>query len=69
MVDALVDLPFALPMVVAEIALSTLFADDGWLGRPLTALGVQVAFQPLGIVVAMAFTSIPFVVRAVQPVL
>ena len=69
MVDALVDLPFALPMVVAEFALSTLFAADGWLGRPLTALGGQVAFQPLGIVVAMVFTSIPFVVRAVQPVL
>ena len=68
-VDALVDLPFALPTAVAGIALAALFATDGWLGRPLAALGVQVAFQPLGIVVAMVFTSIPFVVRAVQPVL
>ena len=69
MVDALIDLPFALPTAVAGIALAALFAADGWLGRPLAALGVQVAFQPLGIVVAMVFTSIPFVVRAVQPVL
>lgn len=69
MVDALVDLPFALPTAVAGIALAALFAADGWLGRPLAALGVQVAFQPLGIVAAMVFTSIPFVVRAVQPVL
>ena len=69
MVDALVDLPFALPTAVAGIALAALFAADGWLGQPLAALGVQVAFQPLGIVVAMVFTSIPFVVRAVQPVL
>lgn len=69
MVDALVDLPFALPTAVAGIALSTLFADDGWLGRPLTALGVQVAFQPLEIVVAMVFSSIPFVVHEVQSVL
>ena len=69
LVDALVDLPFALPTAVAGIALAALFAADGWLGRPLAALGVQVAFQPLGIVVAMVFTSIPFVVRAVQPVL
>ena len=69
MVDALVDLPFALPTAVAGIALAALFAADRWLGRPLAALGVQVAFQPLGIVVAMVFTSIPFVVRAVQPVL
>lgn len=69
MVDALIDLPFALPTAVAGIALAALFAADGWLGRLLAALGVQVAFQPLGIVVAMVFTSIPFVVRAVQPVL
>ena len=69
LVDALIDLPFALPTAVAGIALAALFAADGWLGRPLAALGVQVAVQPLGIVVAMVFTSIPFVVRAVQPVL
>ncbi|MDO4643729.1 MAG: sulfate ABC transporter permease subunit CysT [Cardiobacteriaceae bacterium] len=67
--DALVDLPFALPSSVAGIALATLFAADGWLGSPLMLLGVPVAYKPLGIVVAMVFTSIPFVVRAVQPVL
>ena len=69
LVDALVDLPFALPTAVAGIALATLFAQDGWLGQPLAALGMTVAYQPAGIVVAMIFTSIPFVVRAVQPVL
>ena len=69
LVDALVDLPFALPTAVAGIALATLFAQDGWLGQPLVALGIAVAYQPAGIVVAMIFTSIPFVVRAVQPVL
>ena len=69
LVDALVDLPFALPTAVAGIALATLFAQDGWLGQPLAALGIAVAYQPAGIVVAMIFTSIPFVVRAVQPVL
>uniref|UniRef100_UPI002638CB6E sulfate ABC transporter permease subunit CysT n=1 Tax=uncultured Cardiobacterium sp. TaxID=417619 RepID=UPI002638CB6E len=68
-IDALVDLPFALPTAVAGIALATLFAKDGWLGQPLAALGIAVAYQPAGIVVAMIFTSIPFVVRAVQPVL
>ena len=69
LIDALVDLPFALPTAVAGIALATLFAQDGWLGQPLAALGIAVAYQPAGIVVAMIFTSIPFVVRAVQPVL
>ena len=69
LIDALVDLPFALPTAVAGIALATLFAQDGWLGQPLVALGIAVAYQPAGIVVAMIFTSIPFVVRAVQPVL
>ena len=68
-IDALVDLPIALPTAVAGIALATLFAQDGWLGQPLAALGIAVAYQPAGIVVAMIFTSIPFVVRAVQPVL
>ena len=68
-VDALVDLPFALPTAVAGIALATLFAKDGWLGQPLAALGIAIAYKPAGIVVAMIFTSIPFVVRAVQPVL
>jgi len=68
-IDALVDLPFALPTAVAGIALATLFAQDGWLGQPLAALGIAIAYKPAGIVVAMIFTSIPFVVRAVQPVL
>lgn len=69
LVDAVVDLPFALPTAVAGITLATLFADNGWYGQLLSRLGIEVAFTPLGIVVAMAFTSIPFVVRTVQPVL
>lgn len=68
-VDALVDLPFALPTAVAGISLTTLFAANGWFGAPLADLGIKVAYTPLGIMVAMAFTSIPFVVRTVQPVL
>ncbi|MBL8582647.1 MAG: sulfate ABC transporter permease subunit CysT [Rhizobiaceae bacterium] len=68
-VDALVDLPFALPTAVAGIALTTLFAPNGWFGEPLAAIGVTVAYTPLGIMVAMAFTSLPFIVRTVQPVL
>ncbi|MBE0485643.1 sulfate/thiosulfate ABC transporter permease CysT [Marinobacter sp.] len=67
--DAFVDLPFALPTAVAGITLATLFAQNGWYGQWLAKLGVEVAFTPLGIVVAMAFTSLPFVVRTVQPVL
>ncbi|WP_102957878.1 sulfate ABC transporter permease subunit CysT [Mangrovicella endophytica] len=67
--DAVVDLPFALPTAVAGIALTTLFASNGWFGAPLAALGVKVAYTPLGITVAMIFTSLPFVVRTVQPVL
>lgn len=69
LVDAVVDLPFALPTAVAGITLATLFAENGWYGQLLSHLGIEVAFTPLGIVVAMAFTSIPFVVRTVQPVL
>ena len=69
LLDALVDLPFALPTAVAGIALTTLFAENGWYGAPLAALGIKVAFTPLGIMVAMAFTSLPFIVRTVQPVL
>ncbi|CAM5181383.1 Sulfate transport system permease protein CysT OS=Castellaniella defragrans OX=75697 GN=HNR28_003526 PE=3 SV=1 [Castellaniella defragrans] len=68
-VDALVDLPFALPTAVAGIALTTLYAPHGWLGELLAPLGIQVAFKPLGIVVAMTFIGLPFVVRTVQPVL
>jgi sulfate transport system permease protein len=69
LLDAIVDLPFALPTAVAGIALTALFAKNGWFGAPLAALGIPVAYTPLGIAVAMAFTSLPFVVRSVQPVL
>lgn len=67
--DAIVDVPFALPTAVAGVALTSLFAEKGWLGVPLAALGIKVAFTPLGIFVAMIFIGIPFVVRTVQPVL
>jgi sulfate transport system permease protein len=67
--DAIVDVPFALPTAVAGVALTALFAEKGWLGAPLAALGVKVAFTPLGIFIAMIFIGIPFVVRTVQPVL
>jgi sulfate transport system permease protein len=69
LVDALVDLPFALPTAVAGIALTSLYAPKGWLGGPLEALGVKVAFTPLGIVVALTFIGLPFVVRTLEPVL
>jgi sulfate transport system permease protein len=67
--DALVDLPFALPTAVAGITLTTLLARNGWIGRVLEPLGIQVAFTPLGITVALIFIGLPFVVRSVQPVL
>ena len=67
--DSLVDFPFALPTAVAGIALTTIYAPNGWFGRPLAALGVHVAFTRLGIVVALTFVGLPFVVRTVQPVL
>lgn len=67
--DSLVDLPFALPTAVAGIALTTLYATTGWFGKPLAAIGVHVAFTRLGIVVALTFIGLPFVVRTVQPVL
>ncbi len=67
--DALVDLPFALPTAVAGIALTGLFAANGWIGSLLTPLGVKVAFTPLGVFVALTFIGMPFVVRTVQPVL
>jgi len=69
LLDALIDLPFALPTAVAGIALTTIYAPNGWLGRPLEALGIQAAFTPLGIVLALTFVGLPFVVRTVQPVL
>jgi len=68
-IDALVDLPFALPTAVAGIALTTLYAPKGWLGAPLAALGIKVAYTPLGIVIALIFVGLPFVVRTVQPVM
>jgi sulfate transport system permease protein len=68
-VDALVDLPFALPTAVAGIALTTLYAETGWLGKPLAQLGIAVAFTPLGITLALTFIGLPFVVRTLQPVI
>jgi sulfate transport system permease protein len=68
-VDALVDLPFALPTAVAGIALTSLYAENGWLGRYLQPLGIKVAFTPLGVLVALTFIGLPFIVRSVQPVL
>jgi sulfate transport system permease protein len=67
--DALVDLPFALPTAVAGITLTALLAKHGWIGSRLEPLGIQVAYTPLGITVALIFIGLPFVVRAVQPVL
>jgi sulfate/thiosulfate transport system permease protein len=68
-VDSLVDLPFALPTAVAGIALTALYAKNGWLGQYLEPLGIKVAFGPLGVLVALIFIGLPFVVRTVQPVL
>ena len=67
--DALVDLPFALPTAVAGITLTTLYAGNGWFGRSLGMLGVKAAFTPLGIVIALVFIGLPFVIRTVEPVL
>ena len=67
--DAIVDIPFALPTAVAGIALTTLYAESGWIGRVLASFGIKVAFTPLGILVALVFIGLPFVVRTVQPVL
>ncbi len=68
-IDALVDLPFALPTAVAGITLASVYAPTGWIGRFLEPLGIRVAYTPLGVVVAMTFIGLPFVVRTVQPVL
>ncbi len=67
--DALVDLPFALPTAVAGISLTALLAGNGWIGQLLEPLGIQLAFKPAGVVIALIFIGIPFVVRTVQPVL
>lgn len=69
LVDALIDLPFALPTAVAGIALTALYAKNGWLGQYLEPLGIPVAYTPLGVLVALIFIGVPFVVRTVQPVL
>ena len=69
LIDSLVDLPFALPTAVAGIALTAVYAPNGWIGRLIEPLGVKVAFTPLGVVVALTFIGLPFVVRTVQPVL
>ncbi|MGM0783642.1 MAG: sulfate ABC transporter permease subunit CysT [Pseudomonadota bacterium] len=69
LLDALMDLPFALPTAVAGITLATLYSSNGWMGELLAPLGIEVAYTWVGIALAMAFTSIPFVVRTVQPVL
>jgi sulfate transport system permease protein len=68
-IDALVDLPFALPTAVAGIALTALYSSNGWIGQYLALIGVKVAFTPLGVLVALTFIGLPFVVRTVQPVL
>jgi sulfate transport system permease protein len=69
LIDGLVDLPFALPTAVAGIVLTTLYAEHGWIGQHLKTLGIKAAFTPLGIVIALTFIGLPFVVRTVQPVL
>lgn len=69
LIDVMVDLPFALPTSVAGITLTAIYAQNGWLGRFLEPMGIKVAFAPLGIVVALTFVGLPFVVRTVQPVL
>jgi len=68
-VDALIDLPFALPTAVAGITLTTLYAPNGWLGAPLYAIGIPVAFTPTGITIALIFIGLPFVIRTLQPVI
>ncbi len=69
LLDACVDLPFALPTAVAGIALAAIYAQNGWLGAPLAEFGIQIAFTPVGIIVALMFEGLPFVVRTVEPVL
>ncbi|BAB06847.1 sulfate ABC transporter permease subunit CysT [Halalkalibacterium halodurans] len=68
-IDGLVDLPFALPTAVAGIALTTLYTTNGWIGQYLEVFGIRIAFTPLGVIVALTFIGLPFVVRMVQPVL
>lgn len=68
-IDGLIDLPFALPTAVAGISLTTLYAENGWIGKLLVPLGIKVSYTPMGIIIALIFISFPFVVRTVQPVL
>ena len=68
-VDAMVDLPFALPTAVSGIALTTIYSQHGWLGRPLESLGIKAAFSPVGVTIALTFIGLPFVVRTLQPAL
>ena len=69
LVDAMVDFPFALPTAVAGLTLAQMFASDGWLGRYLVPLGIQGTFTPLGVIIALTFVGLPFVVRTLQPVI
>ena len=69
LIDALVDLPFALPTAVAGISLTAIYAPNGWIGQFLAPLGIKVAFGPIGVLVALVFIGLPFVVRTVQPIL
>jgi len=69
LLDSLVDLPFALPTAVAGISLTAIYAPNGWLGKPLASIGIHVAYTRLGVVIALTFIGLPFVVRTVQPVL
>jgi sulfate/thiosulfate transport system permease protein len=69
LLDALIDLPFALPTAVAGIALSQLYSPNGWIGEPLSHLGIRIAYTPIGVIIALTFIGLPFVVRTLQPVL
>jgi sulfate transport system permease protein len=69
LLGAVVDLPFALPTAVAGIALTAVYANTGWVGKPAAALGLQLAYNPVGVVIALTFIGLPFVVRTVEPVL
>ncbi len=69
LLDAVIDLPFALPTAVAGIALSTLYAANGWIGKPLAEYGIKIAYTPWGVLVAMIFIGLPFTVRTLQPVM
>lgn len=69
LVDGFIDLPFALPTAVAGISLTTLYSENGWIGKMLYSLGIKSSFSPLGIIIALTFIGIPFVVRTIQPVL